>query len=374
MVIKPGLTAPQIVPLCDGDELGYYLKFSDARDQDIYIQDRTAAYELYELLWKPLTPHLGGIKTVHFSPSGLGHQLAFSILVDESGKRLYRQYQLHHHTSLRDWLEGNKPIASKLKRSITVLGGANYNQRPAAALTRTPQVDRVLPAMRALNTWPALPGTGKERAAITGIFKSRQWQVQDLSGANASENRVKELSGRAPRIVHLATHGFFIPRPKDKAELKRINLKGSSFSRNVSLLDQPLLRSGLILAGGNLAWQQGGTQGSGKENGILTAFEIAGLDLTGTELVTLSACDTGLGDIFTWEGVFGLQRAFKIAGVDKLIISLWKVADDATLNFMESFYRHYLSGKTIHEAFRNTRLEMEEKYEPYFWAGFVLVE
>ena len=137
-----------------------------------------------------------------------------------------------------------------------------------------------------------------------------------------------------------------------------------------------MIRSGLLLAGANHAWATGKPLREGMEDGILTAYEISQMNLSNTELVVLSACETGLGDIQGNEGVYGLQRAFKIAGAKYLVMSLWQVDDQATMKFMEVFYRKWLEGKMpIPEAFRATQAEMRERFlNPYLWAGFVLVE
>jgi len=134
-----------------------------------------------------------------------------------------------------------------------------------------------------------------------------------------------------------------------------------------------LLRSGLILSGGNYAWS-GKTPINGVEDGIATAYEISQLDLSKTELVVLSACETALGDIKGSEGVFGLQRSFKMAGVKKLIVSLWQVPDKETAELMTLFYADWLKGNTIENAFYKAQSKMRKKYSPFYWAAFVLVE
>ena len=135
----------------------------------------------------------------------------------------------------------------------------------------------------------------------------------------------------------------------------------------------PLLRSGLILTGANYVWS-GKTAIDGIEDGIVTAYEISQLNLSNTELVVLSACETALGDVKGSEGVFGLQRAFKMAGVKKMIVSLWKVPDKETSELMTGFYNYWLKGKTIDAAFAQAQADMRKKYSPYYWAAFVLVE
>jgi CHAT domain-containing protein len=171
----------------------------------------------------------------------------------------------------------------------------------------------------------------------------------------------------------LATHGFFLEdieqKPEDRERVQRLGGGGQKAAEN------PLLRSGLILAGGNFAWS--GAPIDGVEDGILTADEIARLNLTGTALVVLSACQTGLGDVNNSEGVFGLQRAFKLAGVETLIMSLWEVNDRATAQLMSAFYDQWLSGKSKQEAFKAAQRQVRAnaRYaDPYFWAAFVLMD
>ena len=137
-----------------------------------------------------------------------------------------------------------------------------------------------------------------------------------------------------------------------------------------------MIRSGLILAGGNYAWQTGKPFRDGLEDGILTAYEISQMNLSNTELVVLSACETGLGDIQGNEGVYGLQRAFKIAGVKYIIMSLWQVPDKQTSMLMTTFYKKWLEEKmSIPDAFHAAQKELRDiGLDPYQWAGFVLVE
>ena len=134
----------------------------------------------------------------------------------------------------------------------------------------------------------------------------------------------------------------------------------------------PLLRTGIVLAGANDVWRN--QYYDRKEDGVLTALEVATLDLRRTKLVVLSACETGLGDIRGTEGVYGLQRAFKMAGVDYLIMSLWQIPDKETEEFMTAFYKKLIKTKDIRTAFNQTQKQMREKYDPYYWAAFVLIE
>ena len=137
--------------------------------------------------------------------------------------------------------------------------------------------------------------------------------------------------------------------------------------------NDPMMRSGLLFAGANKFWGKP-NDNQNKEDGILTASEISNLDLSACELVVLSACETGLGKVQGSEGVFGLQRAFKMAGVKNIIMSLWKVPDAQTAELFDIFYEECFKGKSIHKAFQTAQSTMKEKYSPYFWAGFVLLE
>ncbi|BAO77700.1 CHAT domain-containing protein [Winogradskyella sp. PG-2] len=187
---------------------------------------------------------------------------------------------------------------------------------------------------------------------------------------NASEKQFKNLSGQSPNLIHIATHGFFF----ENSEKSKTSIDDEVSNIYRSSKD-PLLRSGLILSGANQAWGNNNFY-SDNEDGILTAMEIANLDLSNTSIVVLSACETGLGDINGSEGVYGLQRAFKMAGVDTLIMSLWQVPDKETAIFMETLYKNWTKNNTIRAAFIETQRNLSRKYkdDPFKWAAFVLLE
>jgi hypothetical protein len=225
--------------------------------------------------------------------------------------------------------------------------------------------------------WGYLKWTGKEVFSLETLLKNSGFKTDLRKGYAATEESFKAAfggSGKAsPRVLHIATHGFFFPDPKTEVRSERVSGEGEPVFK---ISDHPMIRSGLILAGGNHAWKSGKPLKPDMEDGILTAYEISQMNLAATELVVLSACETGLGDIQGNEGVYGLQRAFKVAGAKYLIMSLWQVPDFQTQELMTSFYSKWLEGKmSIPDAFRSAQGEMREKYKnPYFWAGFVLVE
>jgi CHAT domain-containing protein len=219
-----------------------------------------------------------------------------------------------------------------------------------------------------------LPATASEVRTIGQMLTEANFASRVDTGFYATEEAFRRLGtdGPSPRIIHLATHGYFFPDPKDKGPKA-----GNAFGREpvFKMSDHPMMRSGLIMAGAKQAWLTG-QHPAGREDGVLTAYEISQMNLSGTELVVLSACETGLGDIVGNEGVYGLQRAFRIAGVKYLVMSLWKVDDKNTQEFMTGFYRHWLTEKqTIPQSFRSMQQEMRVKHpNAYDWAGFVLIE
>jgi CHAT domain-containing protein/Tfp pilus assembly protein PilF len=197
---------------------------------------------------------------------------------------------------------------------------------------------------------------------------ARLLNVQPILGENVLEARLKACG--SPRILHMATHGFFRDDPKDHG----ITIGGSGATINPmpwDMLEDPLFRSGLALAGAN-TWAKGGLLPKDAEDGILTAAEVVDLDLSNTELVVLSACDTGLGDLITGEGVFGFRRSFVLAGAQSLVMSLWKVSDEQTCDLMVDFYTHLSSGRSPARSLRCAQVAMRKKYpNPYYWGAFI---
>ena len=220
-----------------------------------------------------------------------------------------------------------------------------------------------------------MPGTEREVSAIEKIIQGAGFVVSTNKAYAATEESFKNIgvnNSPSPRILHIATHGYFFPDPKMKQKYTGTIAQNEPVFK---LSNHPMLRSGLIMAGGNAAWQ-GKQSPEGREDGILTAYEISQMNLSNTELVVISACETGLGDIQGNEGVYGLQRAFKIAGAKYLIMSLWQVPDKQTSLLMTTFYKKWLEEKMmIHDAFHAAQKELREAgLDPYQWAGFVLVE
>ena len=213
-----------------------------------------------------------------------------------------------------------------------------------------------------------MPGTAKEIRHIEQQFLQANWEVRTFLNTDATEDNIKKLSGtQSPSILHLATHGYFF------APLKKQQKKTRTLKDRIRTANNPLIRSGLVFTGVNHTWKGGGRIPN-LDDGVLTAYEISNLNLLNTHLVILSACETGLGDIYDTEGVFGLQRAFKMAGVQQLITSLWKIPDLQTQELMTTFYQFYLQSNDAADALHQAQLAMSSTYRPFYWAGFILAK
>mgnify|MGYP001801714724 CR=1 FL=1 len=213
-----------------------------------------------------------------------------------------------------------------------------------------------------------LPGTVQEIQTIDRLFQAANWQTTTKLGLAALEEQFKQLEQeQSPKNLHIATQGYFYGQSKNGRKVPD-NARGRIIAAN-----NLLIRSGLALTGANYAWKEEKNIDD-LEDGILTAYDIATLRLPDTRLVVLSACETALGDVVNGEGVFGLQRAFKLAGVDEMLISLWKVPDTETAELMQSFYSFYLQNGDASQSLHQAQLAMSKKYRSFYWAGFVLVK
>jgi CHAT domain-containing protein len=226
--------------------------------------------------------------------------------------------------------------------------------------------------LRNLNFSP-LPGTQAESDSIEKTMQQLQQPVNVYTEKQASEITIKKE--KSPRILHIATHGFFlekldIPEENDLTRGIQFNERGKMAS---AFVENPLARSGLAFSYANQGIK-GHTQADGSD-GILTALEVIDLDLTGTELVTLSACETGVGEISVGEGVYSLNRAFQEAGAKAVLSSLWSISDEGTQLFMQKFYQRFLNQQSAQQALQETQEEFKNDKQwnaPFFWAAFVV--
>ena len=321
-------------------------------------------HALYTLTIGKLTGALGGSTEILIAPDGSLNLVPFSALVDDKGKLLLESDNFTYLTSGRDLL--------RLAVHTKAQGGGVMFANPAFDATGGAPTSNGSRGARAVELadlmWPQLPGTGEEADLVEHTWDG----LADFRGDKATEGALKQLHG--PKILHLATHGFFLPDepPKPTAQPGQplpssgAGIGGPSFAKPEGS-ENPLLRSGLALAGANKLK-------SGDDDGILTALEAAGLDLWGTKLVVLSACDTGNGKVTNGDGVYGLRRALVIAGAEGLVMSLWQVDDAATRDLMAGYYARLKAGKARSSALRDIQLEIHAnpKYaHPYYWAAFL---
>ncbi len=390
LVLLPGDTMPHFVPLFERRQILPLIRGASGagfRKINECYSATANGRKLYGLVWEPLEALLQGAKTIYASPSGLLHRLNLGALPAGTRQTFGESRSVVTLGSTRQLASAEAAGKNNAVATAAVFGGIRYETDTAAMFSpgisytaATRGMADVLPfypdsSVRG-GSWNYLPGSRSEALDIAAQLRKARYEVQLDTGYLATEEAFLALGREktSPRILHIATHGFFFPDPKEAAG------NGPSLSDRDNtvfrLSDNPMMRSGLILAGANQAWRTG-TGPKNREDGVLTAYEISHTDLSGTELAVLSACETGLGEIESNEGVYGLQRAFKIAGVKYLIMSLWKVNDAGTREFMAEFYRYWLEKQmTIPEAFRKAQAHMKAKYpdSPYHWAGFVLVE
>lgn len=378
-LIRSDWTEPKFVNLFREEELS--VLFENANNSLGINELYNSNNSLYNLIWHPMDSLLTGVKKVYVSPSGLINRVSLSAIPVPEGGHLNDRYDIQVMGNLRVLAE-KKSITSTPSTSI-LFGGIDYDNEPMVTTTTTGNnfglMDSTLRSLRG-GKWTNLVGTAEEISHIQKIYSTNGITNRVYSKNNASEEIFKSIgngNNPTPSILHIATHGFAFStlenRPNNSDKLMQLST-GPDKSNVFKLTTDPLTRAGLVLAGGNKVWSTGDTYPN-KEDGILTAREISNMNLRACTLATLSACETGLGEIKGSEGVFGLQRAFKIAGVQHLIVSLWKVPDRETSEFMETFYNNWLTNKIpLREAFRKTQQLMSKKYKPYQWAAFVLVE
>lgn len=348
--------------LIDESISAWRLALSDSRNKDVDRLGRT----LYDKLIKPLRTHLGNARHMMISPDGALNLIPFEALVAEENGYLIEQVSVSYLTSGRDLLRMGVARESKGPPMVVAdpaFGRSETNPADKALGPKEPQAGAktrasVTSTRNLSDTYFApLVGTAQEARSIRTIFPD----ATTLTGALATESSLKSASG--PRLLHIATHGFFL---KGDDPVNTGSRSRSAASRGTH--GNPLLRSGLALAGAN---RRGG---GGADDGILTALEASGLDLWGTKLVVLSACDTGVGEVRNGEGVYGLRRAFVLAGTESLIMSMWPVSDKVTRELMTGYYRNLKNGIGRGESLRQIQLEMlkrPERRHPFYWASFI---
>ena len=309
-------------------------------------------HALYALTLGKLAPALGSASRVLIAPDGALNAVPFAALTDDRGELLIQRLAFTYLTSGRDLLRAAVKVRPRSAGAIFADPDFEVAAAPSGATARGQRSSD----LRA-EVWKRLPGTGQEADAIARQLRGAQL----YRGGRATETALKAIHG--PKVLHLATHGFFLADEAPAAAAA----PAAPINPAPGARENPLLRSGLVLAGANhLA--------SGDDDGIVTALEAAGLDLWGTQLVVLSACETGVGKLTHGDGVYGLRRALVIAGAESLVMSLWQVDDAATRDLMTGYYARLAAGASRSAALRDVQLALlrRPKYaHPYYWAAFL---
>lgn len=339
-------------------------QFGQISEENYYVNT-----DLYNLIWKPMEVYLKGASQVFFSPCGKLYSVAIESLPTGNGYMDEMPVKFQRVSSTRNL---SKQIKESRVKSAVLYGGIDFNSESSGEKLIYSSNRSISPEDLDRSRFSSLPGTAQEVEEIGEMLSKSGIQVMKLKGKQATETTFKQWSGCSPELLHISTHGFYWSKSKDLArnEMESRLLQGSGYVTHES---EDLLRSGLLFAGANNTLS-GKHIDAKSEDGILSALEVCSLDLSNIDLLVLSACNTGLGEISS-DGVFGLQRGFKKAGVNSILMSLWNVNDSVTRELVSSFYLHYLKGCGKTESLKLAKKEMREKYkDPLLWAPFILLD
>ena len=369
--VTPTSEAPAIVLLPEGQRMENK-NFRYYQNAITFGMTDELSYNLY---WNPLKPlFLPNTETVYLAPDGIYNKLSLNGLLNVSANRfLIEESNVRMLSSTRELVQQRSVAAN---RTAYLLGYPDYRLGGYDQVaTEIPYSDDTLLETALLAQLPfvnglhALPGTEQEITYLDQLLRQYQWTTRTYLKDKAQEEVLKQAV--SPRLLHVATHGYFMSDLLMEGDIGVYGVHLQNMAAN------PLLRSGLLLAGAEQTIHQQRRQQPAnwqREDGILTAYEAMNLNLSGTELVVLSACETGLGEVQNGEGVYGLQRAFLIAGAESVLMSLWNVSDQATVELMQLFYQKWLGGEDKFTALRTAQLEMMKKQrDPYYWGAFVMM-
>jgi CHAT domain-containing protein len=385
LVIRPTFKEPKFVYLFEQKQIDSIFQRKNIVSDSLYInqlyQYQDKGKILKELIWNPIDSLLDGATNIYLAPSGILNAINLSALPLNNNMQVADLYNVRIVGSTGEIVSFKEQYISQTSvNKAWLFGGIDYNNTSYSIpkLSSSNELNYSLAKnadTRSISKeWSYLPNTLYEISSIDTLFKNNNIKTSFFNGKIASKTSFKNISGEnMPFILHIATHGFFFPDNKKQSD----DLTFSSLDTKEDIYkmsDNPLLRSGLIFSGANKKWSNPSYQIDTSDDGILTSSEISNLDFSEAKLVVMSACETGLGDIKGSEGVFGLQRAFKIAGAKNIIMSLWKVPDLETKELMKVFYQKCFNGLTVSEALRTAQMQMSKKYPPYYWAAFKLLE
>lgn len=353
--------------LSNGDALeSRYMKYYSNM-----IQTRSTDQYSYQQFWEPIKQKLGNTSKVYLSPDGVYNSINLNTLYNPATKKyLIDEIEVVIVSNTSDVLAKQTPVAAT--RAVLVGFPDYYLKNTSSTIASAADTtykflsqDTTQRFMKG-SSISALPGTNVEVNKIESVLKPLNYVVDKYVSADASEEKLKSVT--SPRILHIATHGFFLGSLGDDNGKSR-SITGVTDKK---LKENPLLRSGLLLAGSGKTIA--GQKTPNNDDGILTAYEATNLNLHGTELVAMSACETGLGEMMSGEGVYGLQRAFRAAGAQSVLMSLWKVDDQSTQELMSTFYKEWASSSQRQKSFREAQMKVRQQFQhPYYWGAFVMV-
>jgi len=382
LLLKSNYSFPKLVPL-----------FTKTQLRNAYIEDEIKDSLWYVFIWKPIQSELEGVKRIFFSPSGMIYTLGIEYLPTPSNELMSDKYEIYRLSSTA---EISKKNCSDVKYDMAMLyGGLDYNAKDTndtspisdinlynlAFFSGSSPMQRSLgDFLKARGGFEELANSYQEVAEIEKKLMKKGISTMLMSGIYGTEESLRKVDNQKVCIAHFATHGSYVN--SDEAEQKR-NENNFAFisSRDADSYfneeDKALTRSFLVMSGGNRLLQRDSLLKE-EDDGILTALEISQMDLHGLDLVVLSACETALGDI-SYEGVYGLQRGFKKAGANTILMSLDKVDDEATRILMVEFYKNLMAGKSKHQSLKDAQHHLRQvengKYDnPKYWASFIMLD
>jgi tetratricopeptide (TPR) repeat protein/CHAT domain-containing protein len=355
LILRSDSNVPEVVTFANGKQMETrLLKYYKGT-----IRAKISESKSWENYWSPIEKKLSGVRKLYFSPDGVYNEINLNTLTDSSGVAVLDKFSIQMITTSKEIIPVKTRAGSS--RRMLLVGRPSYTLKATGAENQ----DRGDGSLSRTSRWLGdasfadLPGTQREVEEIATVLK-KSGPVETYLGDQAREEIVKNSTGA--KILHIATHGFFIGEQTDEFE---------SYKKHEDNFSNPMLRSGIVMAGVE-NFKSGGSQNA--EDGILTAMEVCNLRLENTDLVVMSACETGLGEVRYGEGVYGLQRAFRIAGAKAMIMSLWKVDDQATQEMMVLFYRYWMINGNMRQAFDRAQKEIRDKYKfPFYWGAFVLL-
>lgn len=363
VILKNNYESPHIIPLCWTEDL------LDLPANKIYRSE-----DLYNLIWKPLEEELKNVKNIYFAADRELHKIGIEYAMMPDEKRIGDKFNLYRLSSTRVLAEDNN---EHKKDNAVLYGGLIYDMdaNELVAENRSKSIQskdrsRAFLGDTFRDGFNYLPGTLEEVEDISKAFKTN---VNLVTGKSGTEESFKSLGAYPVDIIHLATHGFFWTEEdaQENQNVSFLNLKNNQTSTE----DRALSRSGLLFSGGNIGLK-GETIPDNIEDGILTALELSNMNLGQVDMVVMSACESGLGET-SGEGVFGLQRGFKLAGANSLLMTLWKVDDEATKLLMTEFYKNYLNGRSKQHSLKMAQNKLRENPRfdnPKYWAAFILLD